>query len=269
MSKVVLITGVSSGLGQATAYYLANKGHKVYGTSRFKQEAPINFTILKLDVLEEDSVNEVVDDIVRKEGRIDVLINNAGIGFAGAVEDTTMEEIRQQMETNFFGLVRMTKAVLPQMRAQKGGLIINIGSLGGRVALPFQAFYASSKFAIQGFTESLRMELMPFNIKMTVVNPGDFKTSFTTNRNLVKGALESSPYFKQFEITKTVIEEDEDAGADPTTIAKLIYKVINTKNPKISYQSGHFYQRFLVALKPIFPSSWIDYALRKYYKIGK
>jgi short-subunit dehydrogenase len=169
-SKVILITGSSSGIGKASAEYLAQQGHIVFGTSRYPGSYP------KPDSYTVDSIQTAVDQIVEDKGRIDVLINNAGFGIAGAMENTSIGKAKEQFETNFFGTVRLIKSVLPIMRKQDSGLIINISSIGGLIGLPYQSMYSASKFAIEGLTESLYKELRSSNIKIVLVEPGDFKT---------------------------------------------------------------------------------------------
>jgi NAD(P)-dependent dehydrogenase (short-subunit alcohol dehydrogenase family) len=181
--KVVLVTGVSSGFGQAIAAELQARGHRVFGTTRRPSTAaPGGCTLVTIDVDDEASVTAGVAEVLRQAGRIDAVVNNAGFGFAGAIEDTTVEEARRQFETNFFGTHRMCRAVLPQMRAQRSGRIVNMSSLGGLVSIPFQAMYCATKFAVEAYTEALRMEVRPFGIQVAMVEPGDFATRFTANR---------------------------------------------------------------------------------------
>ena len=177
MVKVILITGISSGFGREMAKLLAEEGHSVYGTVRNEGKTNDGVNILKMDLTDNESINKVVKTIVEKEGRLDVLINNAGMHTGGPIETTPAENIRLQMDTNFIGMVHLTNSILPVMRKQGGGMIINISSIGGLMGLPFQAFYSASKFAIEGFSEALRMEVRKFNIKVVVINPGDFHTS--------------------------------------------------------------------------------------------
>ncbi len=175
-TQVILITGASSGFGKVTAQALAGKGYVVYGTSRRIANGNIGqIRMLIADVTDENSVRSAVNRIMDEQGHIDVLINNAGMGIGGALEMATDEEISSQMDTNFMGMVRMCRAVLPIMRKQRQGKIINISSIAGRIAVPYQGFYSASKFAIEGYSEALSMEVYPFGIKVCVVEPGDFK----------------------------------------------------------------------------------------------
>jgi NAD(P)-dependent dehydrogenase (short-subunit alcohol dehydrogenase family) len=181
--KVVLITGASSGIGQATAELLVQRGFTVFGTSRHPAaaEAIPGVKMLPLDVRVDESANVCVDLVLKRTAQLDILINNAGYVQRGAIEEVSVEEARAQLDTNFFGVVRMVKAVLPVMRGQGGGRIINISSLVGLVPLPFGGFYAASKFALEGYTEALRHEVRPFNILVSLVEPGFIKTRLTEN----------------------------------------------------------------------------------------
>jgi NAD(P)-dependent dehydrogenase (short-subunit alcohol dehydrogenase family) len=257
MQKVVLITGVSSGLGKATAEFLLSKGYKVYGTSRKGKDQDVNFPVLQLDLMDEKSVASMVEQVIAAEGRIDVLVNNAGIGLAGAVENFSTVDLHQEMETNFYGCVRMCRAVLPVMRKQSSGTIINFSSIGGLAGLPFQAFYSSSKFAIEGFSQALYTEVKPFNIHVVIVNPGDFKTSFTANRNIVSAAKQENPYQAQFLKTIAVIEKEEHNGDNPLKVAKLVDRIIRSRSPRVRYLVGKFHQRLFVRIKPFLPESWL------------
>jgi len=179
MEKVVFITGISSGFGKSIAEYLSQKGYVIYGTSRKAVEGNDRINVLKVDVIDVVSVKAAVQNVILKEGRIDVLINNAGMGISGPIEFSSVENIKLQMDTNFMGMVNVIQSVLPVMRKQGEGTIVNISSIGGLMGLPYQGFYAASKFAIEGLSEALRMELKPFHIKVVVIRPGDFFTSFT------------------------------------------------------------------------------------------
>jgi short-subunit dehydrogenase len=251
MTKVVLITGISTGLGRQTAHCLAEQGHSVYGTIRKDCETSDRVNVLKMDLTDIESIKKAVATVVEKEGRIDVLINNAGMHTGGPIETTPLENIRLQMDTNFIGMVHLTKSVLPIMRKQGSGMIINISSIMGLIALPFQAFYSASKFAVEGFSESLRMEVRGFNIKVVVINPGDFHTNNSANRrNFLAPA---GPYQKQFEKSLSIVEKDESEGWDPEILAKRIAKIVECRNPGQRYFIASFEQRLGVILKRILP----------------
>ncbi len=264
MAKVILITGISSGFGREMAKFLAKEGHSVYGTVR-KNIEPIGMgNILKMDLTDNVSINKVVKTIVEKEGRIDVLINNAGMHTGGPIETTPAENIRLQMDTNFIGMVHLTNSVLPVMRKQGGGMIINISSIGGLMGLPFQAFYSASKFAIEGFSEALRMEVRGFNIKVVVVNPGDFHTNNSANRR--NFLAPSGPYQEQFEKSLSVIEKDESVGWNPEVLAVKISRIIRCRNPRQRYVVASLEQKVAVVLKRILPGKLFMKILASHYK---
>lgn len=262
-SKIIFITGASSGIGFATAEYLSTQGYKVYGTSR-RPENNTNITkfeLLKMDVCDEASVKSVVDSIIQKEGRIDVLVNNAGYGIGAAIEDTTPEMAEAQVNTNFFGLYRVQHYVLKQMKAQDSGLIINLSSIGGVIGLPYQGLYSASKFAVEGMTEALYKELYSSNIRVCMIEPGDFKTGFTASRENVISKNES------LNKSRDIIEHDEQSGQPPIKIAQLIAKLICKKRPKLRYPIGAFDQKLSIVLKKILPNVTFDKIIMSYYKV--
>lgn len=265
MAKVILITGISSGFGREMAKLLAGEGHSVYGTVRNDGEISGRVSILKMDLTDNESINKIIKTIVEKEGRLDVLINNAGMHTGGPVETTPSENIRLQMDTNFIGMVHLTNSILPVMRKQGGGMIINISSIGGLIGLPFQAFYSASKFAIEGFSEALRIEVRKFNIKVVVINPGDFHTSNSVNRRnfLAPGG----PYSEQFEKSLSIIEKDETGGWDPEILAGKISGIVKCRNPRQRYVVASLDQKFAVVLKRILPGKWFMRILASHYKI--
>ena len=265
MSKIIFITGVSSGFGKQTAEFLASKGYKVYGTVRKETSIDSSVNLVSMDVTNAESIQNAVNQVINKEGRIDILINNAGMGISGSIEDTTVEEAKLQMDTNFYGVFMVIKAVLPVMRKQFSGTIINISSIGGLMGLPFQALYSSSKFAVEGLSEGLRMELKPYNIKVVLVNPGDFYTNFTANRRFVSG--NSGVYSHQYKKTMEVIEKDEKAGLLPIVLAKKIYTILEMKNPSASYIVATLEQKLAIVLKYMLPGLWFSKILQDHYKI--
>ena len=264
-SKVILITGTSSGIGKASAEYLSKQGHTVFGTSRYpgSYPAPENYTMLQMDVTEVDSIQATVNQIIDDKGKLDVLINNAGFGLAGAIEHTSIDKAKEQFETNFFGTVRLIKSVLPIMRKQDSGLIINISSIGGIIGLPYQSMYSASKFAIEGLTESLYKELHCSKVKIIMIEPGDFKTGFTEKREISKNPNQSDA----FQNTLHIIENDENSGQDPIMIGKLLNKIINNSNPKLRYTVGAFDQKLAVLLKRLLPNRLFDWIIMKHYKV--
>jgi short-subunit dehydrogenase len=271
--KVVLITGASRGIGRACARILADSGMKVYGTARSVSQLPIdnisakkgnNIEILQLDVCDDRSVAAVVGHILEKEGRIDVLVNNAGFGIAGSVEDTDIDEAKSLFETNFFGVHRMIRAVLPQMRIRKSGQIINIGSIMGLLTIPFQGFYASGKYALEALTETVRMEVAPLGIKVSIVEPGDTKTGFTQNRKVVLASGVQSAYAERCNASVKKMAEDEENGIAPEKVAKVVADLITSKNPPLRKIVGMNYQCFALA-KKLFPASLTEWCIRKLY----
>jgi len=265
MGKIILITGISSGFGKKTAEYLAGKGHTVYGTIRREAETDPAVKVLFMDLTDPESIKKAADTVLEKEGRIDVLINNAGMHLGGPIEFTPPEDFKLLMSANFFGMVHLIQAVLPSMRKQGKGIIINISSIGGLIGLPFQGFYSSSKFAIEGLSEALRMELHPFNIRVIVINPGDFHTNNTMNRKNITFTDDRNTYMEQFKRALSVIEKDETGGWDPQIMARRIYRIIESKNPKDQYIIGSFISRLGVIIKPFLPVSFFSRLIRSIY----
>jgi NAD(P)-dependent dehydrogenase (short-subunit alcohol dehydrogenase family) len=268
MKKVILITGISSGFGKQTAELLASQGHTVYGTIRRDVETSPSVSVLKLDLTNIESIKQTVQTIIRKEGRIDVLINNAGMHTGGPIETSPIENIKLQMDTNFLGMVNLTREVLPVMRKQGGGTIISFSSIGGLMGLPFQAFYSAGKFAIEGFSEALRMEVKQFNIKIVLINPGDFHTNNSANRrNFLAPTDAGDPYNQQYLKTMAIIEKDEANGWEPIVLAKKLVKIVESKNPRQKYIIASFEQKLAVALKYILPGKLFAMILEDHYKI--
>lgn len=270
MRKVILISGISSGFGKQTSQLLAGRGHTVYGTVRKPCEVDGAVIVMMMDLTDMDSIKRTVREVVEKEGRIDVLINNAGMHTGGAIETTPDENIRLQMETSFMGMVYLTREVLPVMRRNGGGTIINISSIGGLMGLPFQAFYSAAKYAVEGFSEALRMEVGKFNIKVVVINPGDFHTSNTANR---RGYLAPSgpddPYHEQFEKTLSVIENDEACGGDPALLASRLVRIVECSNPRNRYVIASADQKLAVLLKKILPGKIFASILASHYGLRR
>ena len=272
MNKIVLITGTSSGFGKAASQHLVSKQYRVYGTSRRATfpaagEAATYPVMIPMDVRDDTSVQTAVDFILEREGRIDVAVNNAGLGVSGAIEDTTLDEAQVQMETNFFGIHRVCRAVLPTMRQQRSGLIINIGSIAGRVAIPFQSFYSASKSAVASLTEALRMEVRPFGVDVVLIEPGDFRTDFTANRVTVRQGHSGSVYSERCSKAVSVMEKDERGGADPQELAGLLDRIIASASPRPRYVIGAFSEKLIVRLKPVLPARVFERIIMTYYKI--
>lgn len=268
MKKVILITGISTGFGRETARILAEKGHKVYGTLRSGTGDISGVNYLTMDLTDPGSLRKAVSDIVDAERRIDVLINNGGMHSGGPAETTTEAAIRLQFETNFFGTVHLTQLVLPVMRNNGGGTIINISSIGGLMGLPFQAYYSAVKFAMEGFSEALRMETAAHNVKVVLVNPGDFNTNNTSNRRkYIAPAGPGDPYTDQFQRTLSVIEKDETGGWKPEILAAKLVEVAEMSSPKQRYIIASFEQKLAVALKYVLPGKLFRKILMAHYDI--
>lgn len=267
MSKVVLITGGSSGIGKAIGIYLSEKGFKVYGTSRNPQKITTHpFNLVALDVTDTDTITTAIQTIIAKERRLDILINNAGMGITGALEDTPTDEMRHVFNTNFFGAIDVIKAVLPQMRQQKSGLIINITSIAGYMGLPFRGIYSATKGALELSTEALRMEVANFGIKVTNVAPGDFVTNIASGRYHTP-VFENSPYKKTYQANLNLMDADVNGGENPIQMAEAIYKIINSKNPKIHYKVGSTMQKFAIVLKRMLPDKVFEKLMMNNFKM--
>lgn len=267
MSKVVLITGGSSGIGKSVGEFLQDKGYKVFGTSRNpKNYSNSKFPIVALDVTKPETISTCIAEVLKQENRIDVLINNAGAGITGPIEEIPDAEIKRNFETNFFGPINVIKATLPIMRAQNFGLIINITSIAGYMGLPFRGVYSASKGALEIITEAFRMELKDFNIEMTNVAPGDFATNIAAGRYHAP-ILEDSPYKEKYGHSLKTMDEHVDEGGDPKEMAEAIYKVIETKSPKIHYKVGAFMQKFSIVLKRVLPDKMYEKLLMNHYKL--
>lgn len=268
MKKVILITGISSGFGKHTARLLAEAGHTVYGTVRNSGDNTGSVQTLVMDLTDEDSIRKAVSEVIQKENRIDVLINNAGMHSGGPVETLPIETIKLQMDTNFLGTVLLIREVLPFMRKQGGGTIVNFSSIGGLMGLPFQAFYSAGKFAIEGLSEALRMEVKQFRIKVILINPGDFATSNSANRRkFLVPETEADPYRDQFAKSLAAIEKDESNGWKPEVLARKIVKIVESKNPRQRYIISSLEQKLAVVLKYIIPGKWFRMILEDHYKI--
>jgi NAD(P)-dependent dehydrogenase (short-subunit alcohol dehydrogenase family) len=267
MSKVILITGGSSGIGKAIGEFLHNKGFIVYGTSRNPEKITNSvFPLLALDVRNTESIKDAVDKVIDLSGRIDVIINNAGVGITGPLEEIPTVEIKNNFETNFFGPIEVMKAVLPQMRSQNSGLIINITSIAGYMGLPYRSVYSASKGALELITEALRMEVATFGIHITNVAPGDFATNIASGRfhaPVIKGSAYEIPYGN----TLKMMDEHVDEGSNPNEMAEAIYAIIQNPKPRIHYKVGIFMQKFSIVLKRILPDKVYEKMLMNHYKL--
>jgi NAD(P)-dependent dehydrogenase (short-subunit alcohol dehydrogenase family) len=266
--KVVLVTGASAGMGKCCAGQLAGKGWRVYGVSRniVQPVSSLRFIAMNLDVTDEHAVRQLVARIVEHEGRLDAVVNCAGFALSGAIEDTTNEEAHRQFETNFFGAATVCRQVLPIMRAQHRGTIVNVSSIAGLIPMPFQAYYSASKAALTAFTRALRLEAASFGVHVVAVEPGDFRTEFTERRQL---ALQSGKgaYATTFARTLEVIQAEEQKAPGPEAVAELVDHILHQDTPRASYLAGLRFQRFAVFLRKFVPARVFDHVLCKVYKI--
>ena len=259
MNKIALVTGSSSGIGFETSLALARNGFHTFATMRdlskdeeIKQvikKEDLSIEILELDVDSEESVNQAIKIIFEKKGRIDVLVNNAGYGMWGTVEDVSIDEFKEQFETNFFSIIRLIQKVAPIMRKQGSGNIVNISSVAGRIGFPVSPAYISSKFALEGLSESLRFELMPFGINVIIIEPGVIKTNFFDSMKMSEKSQQNSTYK---EITDKVISGVKmmaEMGTHPKEVANVVIKTLGEEKPLPRYVIGNDAMMFLEAKK--------------------
>lgn len=265
MGKVVLITGGSSGIGKCIGDFLNSKGFVVFGTSRNpKYVVESSFSIIEMDVRDQNSVRKGIQEVITKAGTIDILINNAGVGITGALEEIPMEEVKNNFETNLFGPICVMQEVLPFMRNNRSGLIINITSIAGYMGLPYRSVYSASKGALELITEALRMEVRPFGIEITNVAPGDFATNIAAGRYHAP-LNKTSDYGEVYSKILATMNEHVDHGAHPNQMALAVYNIINKRNPKIHYKVGSFLQKFSIVLKRLLPDKMYENMLLKHY----
>ena len=261
--KVVLITGTAYGIGKSTAELLIDKGHIVYGGDILVEENlylnDIGGTALEMDVTNQEHIDKAINQIISEQGRVDVLVNNAGLGVYGAIEDVSMEDIYYQYDVNLFGLARVTKAVLPYMREKESGLIINISSVLGETYGPLAGWYLSTKHALEGWSDALRVELKEFDIDVVVVQPGAINTNFSNvTKTYIDKYRENSAYQHLYgePITDTGNEVLSNQS-DPIVIAKVINKAMNARNPKTRYAAGA-YSKIGIFLRKIMTDKMFD-----------
>lgn len=256
MKKVILITGASSGIGKDTAISLIKHGHVVYGAARrlemMQDIIQAGGHAIKMDILKDRNIDDVVNQIINEQNRIDILINNAGYGLWGAVETISIDEAKRQFDVNIFGLAYLTKKIIPFMREQKSGKIINMSSMGGKVYTPFGAWYHATKYALEGWSDCLRIELKSFGIDVILIEPGVIKTEFQDV--MMDSTVERSigtPYEKKLKALEKATQEmyARGIGSPPSTITKLIIKAINSHNPKRRYVGGLFAKPMLFIKK--------------------
>lgn len=257
--KVAVITGASQGIGNAIAKKFSENGYRVFNLSRTPAEG---IESIKTDVSDRENVFDSIGEVVKRAGRIDVLVNNAGFGISGAVEDTDESAVRKIFDVNYFGTLFATQAVIPVMRENGGGTIINMSSAGAPLSLPFQSFYSCTKSAVSSLSEALRIELKPFNIKVSTILPGDVKTEFTARRE--KNKSNSVYYGERIDKSVEKMERDEQNGMSPSVIAKIALKIAKSKNPPVYVVGGASY-KLLVGLSKILPKRLVVWAIGKLY----
>ncbi len=266
----ILITGATSGIGLASLHLFAEKGWQVWGISRkgkIEKPLPDNVHLYPLDIREEEAVaktiTEIEADAINLTGKgIGVVLHCAGFGIGGAAEDTPSEAVYEQFDTNYFGLLRVNRHLLPLMRQRKASLVIILGSVGGKIALPFQSHYSSTKFALSAYSDALRMEGLPFGIRATVVEAGDTKTPFTSQRQVA--IPEESPYLEQGERAIEQMGKDEQGGYPPSKVAKTIWRLAQRSSPPPSVAVGLSY-KLILFLKRLLPNRLVLFLVRKLY----
>jgi NAD(P)-dependent dehydrogenase (short-subunit alcohol dehydrogenase family) len=265
---VVLITGASSGVGQATARLLAQRGFTVFGTTRNPSTADsiAGVAMLSLDVRADESVGACVEAVMNRSGRLDVVINNAGYELAGALEEVSSDEARAQFETNFFGVVRMVNGVLPRMRQQKSGRIINVSSLSGLTAIPFLGFYSASKYALEGYSEALRHELKPFNIHVSLTEAGFLRTPMTKHRQV--GARWMTEYEPWRQRALDAIRASEDKAPRPEIVAHTLLEIVSSRTPRLRYLIGP-QAKSVARLRRFLPAGMFEQGVRRSFSLDK
>jgi NAD(P)-dependent dehydrogenase (short-subunit alcohol dehydrogenase family) len=261
-SKVALVSGTSSGFGQATSALLAAQGFRVFGTSRTPTASGSSYEMLSLDVRSDLSVQECIETVLQRAGRIDLLVNNAGYALGGALEENTVSDAQAQFDTNVFGALRLINAVLPTMRRQMGGQIISVSSLLGVVALPYLTLYSSSKFALEGMMEGLRSEVRPFNITVSLVEPAFFKTNFAVQAP----ARPLADYAPFRELVLQDVSRAVEQGPDPKQVARAILRVATTPRPRLRYRVGPR-ANLLVGLRQLLPASVFEGMYRRIFHL--
>jgi NAD(P)-dependent dehydrogenase (short-subunit alcohol dehydrogenase family) len=263
-SKVALVTGASAGIGRACADRLAAAGWTVVGASRrgTGSTGGHGWAGLVMDVDDDASVTAGVAEIVARHGRLDALVAAAGWGIAGPVETTPLEDVRAQMETNFYGVVRATQAVLPTMRRQGAGRIVPISSIGGVIAIPFQAFYSATKFALEGWAEALAYEVTPFGVEVTLVQPGNVRTDFTGSRRMAVTPGTDGAYEAATDAAVGRMARDEEQGVAPDAVARVVHKVLEVRRPPRRVTVGKAVERSGVLAKRLLPHRMFEAAAK-------
>ena len=268
MPEIILITGGTSGLGLAMAQSLAEKGNIVYASGRhLPDNSPYKNLFFKtLDVTKKETIETAIKDIIHEHNRIDVLINSAGIGAAAPLEEISIEEVQDVFNINLFGILRTIQQVIPVMRKNRKGMIINVSSIGGQTGLPFQGVYSSTKFALEGMTEALSIELKPFGIHVCLLEPGDYNTNVLHNRKVVKPAPDS-PYSERLALFFDLLNNNIKQGRHPDKIKKLVARIVNSKRPKLRYKSGKLFEIITPAAQRLMPDRLFERIITGFYKL--
>jgi NAD(P)-dependent dehydrogenase (short-subunit alcohol dehydrogenase family) len=266
--RVVLITGASSGVGQSTARLLSQRGFRVFGTSRNPSGADSipGVEMLPLDVHADESVRACIEAVVNRSARLDVLINNAAYELAGALEELSSEETRAQFETNFFGVVRVVNAVLPLMRRQQRGHIINVSSLSGLTAVPFLGIYSASKFALEGYTEALRQEVKPFNIQVALTEAAFLRTPMMNHRQV--GARRIAEYDPWRQRALSAIRASEEKAPGPELVANTLLEIISSSAPRLRHLIGQ-QAKSVARLRRFLPGGMFEQGVRRSFALDK
>jgi NAD(P)-dependent dehydrogenase (short-subunit alcohol dehydrogenase family) len=268
-ARVVLVTGASSGLGKAICEHLSRVGYRVYGTSRkgaSGKDGKSAFELITMDVDQDASVEAAIRAVIEREGMLHAVVSNAGMGIAGALEDTDSEEALAQFQTNFFGTHRVCRYALPYLRKSALAHIVVIGSIAGRVALPFQGMYCASKFALEGYCEALRMEMRGSGVQVSIVEPGDFATGFTAARQTTAASRTESVYSARFKKVLAVMEKDETSGADPVLVSRKVGEILEINRPALRYPVGAVLQTAVARAKPFVPTEIFEALIADHYK---
>lgn len=267
--KVALVVGASSGVGKECARYLLDEGYIVYGTSRKVSYADVSenedaskVKMIPLDVTQEDTIIKAINYIAEKEGEIGIVINCPGYGLAGAIEETSLDDVKKIFETNFFGIMMVCRNILPIMRKKQKGLIVNISSVAGFITIPFQSMYSASKYALEAMTEALRMEVKEFGINVSLIEPGDMKTNFV--RETVEHTSNDSVYKEKCDKAVNEMIKCEMKGPEPKVVVREFKKILNSKKPPIRKIVGLDY-KVVGLLKKLCPSNFVEYIVTKIY----
>jgi len=261
---VVLLTGASGGLGMAIAKQLS-KQCIVYGTSRKPKQSDY-FIPIYMDLEKSETIQKAIHQILEKEGRIDVLINNAGIGITGSIEETDILAVKKVFQTNFFGMMELIQNVLPVMRKNQQGLIINISSIAGYTGLPFRGIYSATKAAVMRMTEALSAEAKSFGINVVDIAPGDFNTNIAEGR-IYTDLKENSPYYEDYKRILKMIDEEVLNGLQPEVMGKTIQSIMSKKKPKLRYNIGIWMQKLTPYLTTCLSGRFFENLIRKHYKM--